>query len=214
MNTDKIKVSITGVTPLIIHNGRTANPLDPYAKKLKSLTSKRNKTDEDHEAILMTQWEAALYFSESIGLYMPSENLFAAFSKAARKHKLGTKVGGICFDHPIGYPIITEHHSSLDELKAEKRNKFFKTVTIQKSKTLSCRPIFYNWKIDFEFEFERDVIDVSEIMTILQTLNGRVGLGVWTPGSPKPGAHGKFIYDSITHVDQNGKEHSLWKNPK
>jgi hypothetical protein len=30
---DKIKVEISGITPLLIHNGRLANPLDTVYKK-------------------------------------------------------------------------------------------------------------------------------------------------------------------------------------
>jgi hypothetical protein len=213
MNVDKIKVNITGVTPLLLHNGRTANPLDPYCKKMKSLVSKRSKTDEDHEEILDVQWEAALYFSERIGLYMPSENIFAAISTAARKHKLGQKSGGISLTEALGYPIVTANHLSLADLKADRTNRFYKTVNIQKSKTLSCRPIFNDWKMEFEFEFEKDIVDVNEIMTILMTLNSRVGFGVWRPSSPKPGSYGKFIYNNIDYIDHKGKVNNLWTLP-
>ena len=97
INVDKMYFKIQGVSPLLLQNGRCANPLDPYAKKMKSLTSKRNKTEDDLQAILETQWEAGLYFDPQLGLYMPSENLYAAFYAAAKKHKLGNKCSGILF---------------------------------------------------------------------------------------------------------------------
>jgi hypothetical protein len=64
-------VEIEGITPLLIHNGRTANPLDELTKKFQVLTYKRKKTDEDHEKILDIQWQASLYWNDEIGLYMP-----------------------------------------------------------------------------------------------------------------------------------------------
>ena len=184
--TDKMHVKIVGITPLLLHNGRTSNPLDPFAKKMKSLTSKRNKTEEDIEAILAVQWEAGLYWDDKIGVYMPSENLFAAFHKAAKKHKLGNKCSGLSFPDPIGYPIVAENSTDFSALKNDPNNKFVKTVVVQKSKTISCRPIFHNWRLHFEIEFEKSMFDANEIKTFLLTLSNRVGLGVWTPGSPKP----------------------------
>src|SRR5690349_8391990 len=162
MNLDLMKISVVGVTPLILHNGRTANPLDPYTKKLKALTSKRQKTDEDLEEMLLLQWEAGLYWNEKLGVYMPSENLSAAFYKAAKKYKLGVKTSGVSFVDPIGYSIQTKNSKDMTKLKADQANKFVKTVVIQRNKAISCRPIFEEWAISFELEFDPQIIDANE----------------------------------------------------
>lgn len=206
MQIDTMKIEVVGLTPMLIHNGRTANPLDPYAKKMKSLTSKRQKTEDDIIALLDVQWESALYWNNEIGLHMPSENLFAAFHKGAKKHKLGVKVGGISFPSPIGYPIITKNHMDFDKLKADPSNKFVKPVTIQRAKTISCRPILFPWELNFELEFDTSIIDPNEIKTILTTMSQRIGFGVWTPGSPKPGYHGKFLIKKIDWTNSKTKE--------
>lgn len=200
---DKMQVSIQGITPLLLHNGQTANPLNVYAKRMKAVTSKKKKTEEDLEDLLNIQWESGLYWDDNLGLHMPSENLFAAFLKAARKHKLGGECSEVSFCDPIGYPIITENHKNLDKLKADPTNKFIKTVVIKKSKTVACRPIFKSWKLDFDLEFERSAWDANVIKTVLVTWAQRIGLGVWTPGSPKPGTYGKFIIEKINWI--NGK---------
>lgn len=206
MYIDTIKTEIVGITPMIIHNGRTANPLDPYSKKLKGLTSKRNKTDEDIEELLKVQWEAGLYWDDDLGLYMPSENLYAAFYKAAKKFKLGVKCSAVSFPHPLGYPIITNHHKDFMALKADPLNKFVKTVVVQKSKTIACRPIFNTWRMEFDLEFETTTIDANEIKTILGAMAQRIGLGVWTPGSPKPGVHGKFVIKKMQWLNSKTNE--------
>ena len=36
---------------LIMHNGRTSNPLDPFTKAMKEISGKRKKTDADLEAL-------------------------------------------------------------------------------------------------------------------------------------------------------------------
>lgn len=206
MYIDTMSVEISGITPMILHNGRTANPLDSYAKKMKALTSKRNKTEEDIEELLLVQWESGLYWNDEIGLYMPSENLYAAFYKSAKKFKLGVKCSAVSFPEPLGYPILTPNHKNFNALKADPTNKFVKTVVVQKSKTISCRPIFNVWDLNFELEFETTTIDANEIKTILCAMAQRVGLGVWTPGSPKPGTHGKFIIKSMKWFNSKTKE--------
>jgi len=201
-----MEVDIVGITPMLLHNGRTANPLDPFTKKMKALTSKRNKTDEDIQELLLVQWEAALYWDDEIGLHMPSENMFAAFYKGAKKFKLGTKCSAVSFPAHIGYPIITPNHKDLVMLKADEKNKFIKTVVVQKSKTISCRPILHNWSMKFDLEFETSTIDANEIKTILVCMANRIGLGVWTPGSPKPGVHGKFMIKSLAWHNTKSNE--------
>ena len=206
MQIDKMEVEIVGVTPLLLHNGRTANPLDIYSKRLKSLTSKRQKTEDDIRELLMVQWEAGLYYNEELGVYMPSENLYAATLKAAKKHKLGSKMGGVSFPEAIGYPLDVANSKDFQALKSDENNKFIKTVTVQKSKTISCRPIFNTWSLKFDLEFETDIIDANDLRTIMITLSQRIGLGVWTPGSPKPGIHGKFLIKKMKWINSKTKE--------
>jgi hypothetical protein len=44
-----LKVQLRGASPMLLHNGRTANPLDKFARQLKAVSKKRNKTDADYE---------------------------------------------------------------------------------------------------------------------------------------------------------------------
>jgi len=209
MKLEKFEVEIKGITPLIIQNCQAANPLNSYYKKLKEVTSKRKKTEEDHEAILKIQWEASLYWSDMLGLYMPWENLSACLLKAAKSHKMGQKMGGISFTDPIGYEIQTKNHKDLEALKRDADNKFVKMVTIQRSKTLSCRPIFNDWNIDFSFESDPNYITANEVKTILLTAQSFGGLGVWRPTSPQPGPYGKFTIKKINYTNSSGETKNL-----
>ena len=209
MNIDKMIVDIRGSTPFIMNNGAMANPLNPLVKKLKSMTSKRQKTEDDLLEILELQWEGSLYFLPEIGLYLPSEMIFASLSKAAKKHKLGSKISGVCVNDPIGYELRAPGHKSLETLKKDPSNRFDKMVVIQKTRILKRRAIFNTWAATFELEFERDIIDANELKTILLTQSSRVGFGDWGPSHPKPGVYGKFIIENLTHIDSKGKKTSL-----
>ena len=53
---------IESIVPLLMHDDKTANPLNDFTKKLKALTGKRKKTDEDLLAIAEVEWNASLYY--------------------------------------------------------------------------------------------------------------------------------------------------------
>lgn len=197
MKVTKCYVEIEGDTPLLIHNGRTVNPLDEYAKKLKVLTSKRKKTDEDLEKILDLQWHASLYWNDKIGLYMPVENILACLHKAAKKHKMGNNVSGFVFGEKLGFQIIVPGHDSIQALAANPDYRFVKAVTIQRAKTMSCRACFPEWSLKFNFELDPSILTEDDATMILNTMSSRIGLGVWTPSHPKPGNFGKFIIKNI-----------------
>lgn len=208
----KCKMHIIGLTPMIIHNGRTASPLNEYSKRMKEITSKRKKTEEDINELLLIQWEGALYWDEKIGLNMPIENLMAALLKAARKHKMGPMISGFVFDEPIGFPILTEYHNNWEKFKAHQGNKFIKAVTIQRSKTLSCRPMFNKWELKFDFRVDEEVLSIDEAKMILGTMSSRIGLGVWTPSHPKPGNYGRFVIKEMIFENEMTKEVKKYEN--
>lgn len=208
----KASVHLKGITPMIIHNGRTASPLDEYAKKMKTITSKRKKTEEDIGKLLDIQWESCLYWHKERGLHMPVENLLAALLKAARKHKIGPLISGFFFEEFVGFPILTEYHKDLKKLTESEANKFVKIVAIQRSKTLSCRPIFRDWELKFEFYIDEETINLDEVQTILFTMSKRIGLGVWTQSSPKPGSYGRFLIKSLIFENSKTKEVKKYEN--
>ncbi len=208
----KATVHIKGATPMLIHNGRTASPLDAYAKKMKTITSKRKKTEDDIKNLLEIQWESALYWDDEIGLHMPVENLMAALLKAARKHKMGPQISGFVFGEAIGFPILTKHHNDWDKLHADENNKFIKTVSVQRAKTLSCRPIFNNWELKFDFFIDETVITPDDCKLILATMASRIGLGVWTPSHPKPGNYGRFLIKEMKFTNSETGEEKKYEN--
>ncbi len=62
--TEIIKANLIGISTLLMHNGRLANPTDKWTKALKEVTSKKKKTEEDHLEIKKMEWRASLYMDE------------------------------------------------------------------------------------------------------------------------------------------------------
>lgn len=210
MNFDRLEITAKGITPIIFCNPRTANVLDPEVRVMKRLTSKKTKTDQDYEEILQVEWRLKLYWDDEIGLYVPWEMLSSAFHEAAKRHKLGRKTPGVSFTHHLGYPLLTKNHTNLAKLEEDPETKLIKLVKIDKKLILSSRPVFKDWKIKFDLEVDTSYINVNEVIDILSTMSCRVGIGSWRPSSPKPGHYGKFMIESLVHIDgKNGKTKTL-----
>ena len=65
MSYQRMKFRLTGVSPLVKHNGRLANPWDPMAKALKAVAGERAKTDADFEELARIEFLGGLYVCEN-----------------------------------------------------------------------------------------------------------------------------------------------------
>lgn len=108
------ELTIKGTSPLIMHNGRLADPLDPFSKEMKRLSGKRKKTDEDMAVMAVMEWCGGLYHSEGdieiadgmvkwgngIIPIVPAALIEACIAEGAKKSKLGkqAKAGVIVND--------------------------------------------------------------------------------------------------------------------
>lgn len=65
---EKIKVRITGVNAILLHNDDGVNPTNPITKATKSITSKgsKNRTDEDELRLLDLGFISAIYHDDAL----------------------------------------------------------------------------------------------------------------------------------------------------
>ena len=96
----QIKVKLTGLRPLIMHNGLMADPTNPYTVAIKKITAKGSKkmTIHDHQERDRLEWEAGLYWSEAEGgMVMPSDNIERCIQEGAKKSRLGKDFAAAVF---------------------------------------------------------------------------------------------------------------------
>lgn len=196
----KVTFTVKGLTPLILHCGQTADPLNEFSKRLKKVSSKRKKVDEDHLEMSSIEWDSSLYRHESFGgtgLYMPSENIFACLVKASKKLKMGPFISAVLMDQPIGYALKTKY-KTIEDAKRDPATWFKKIVSVQTSKVVRTRSIFQEWSIDVSLELDHSTMDVEQLKQILTIAGKSVGMGDWRPGSPKcPGVYGRFCIENF-----------------
>lgn len=174
-----LKFKITGVAPLICHNGQTANPLNRFAKEMKRISAKRDKTEADYEELARIEWMAGLYVNDGKPV-MPGTVLEAAFAVGARKTKKGKQVqaGVVC---PGDYPILYDGPSELDKLWANEAYRLTVGVRVQRNRVMRTRPIFRDWACEFELMYDAGQLNESEVKEIVKRTGEEVGLCDWRP---------------------------------
>ena len=175
-----VDYTIKGIVPIIQHNGQLADPLNPASKAMKSITSKRKKTDEDFQALYDAEWMGSLYLNEENRVVIPGQNIEAMMVEGAKKQRLGeqSKAAIICDG---SWVLAHEGPKDLGKLSADTRFRDIRKVRIQANSVMRCRPIFPAWSLKFTLHFLPDLLNKSQVDEILETCGRIVGLCDFTP---------------------------------
>lgn len=176
-----LNVRIEGICPLLQHDDKTANPFNPYTKRLKEISSKRKKTEDDLLAMARIEWEASLYYTKKDGYFIKAECFEASLLAAAKSKKLGT-----IFKQAVSIPDNPAFHFK-DEKKTPEQlfemdeYKDFRTVKVTTSKIIRCRPVFENWYCDVCIWYEETRLDESELLQVLEYAGRYIGVCDYRP---------------------------------
>lgn len=186
-----IQFKITGASPLLMHDDKTANPLNEYSKKLKALTSKRKKTDDDLLEIARIEWEASLYYTKQKGYFIKGDCFAASFLEAAKSKKLGT-----AFKQAVSIPddpMLVFPHMKLtpDKLFDKLQYVDMRTVKVMRNKVMRCRPIFNDWSCEVTVFFDETRLDELEIEQIVAHAAQYIGVCDYRP------KYGRFTAERI-----------------
>lgn len=176
-----LDVKFTGRTPLVVHNIRLANPLDPYAKAIKAISSKRSKTEDDHLEMLRVEWEGGLYFDEELGPYVPVSYPTACLREAGAMHRQKTalKRGLLVMAEDGGerVPIEYEGPRTIEELWEIDGHRDVRLVRVNSARTMRSRPRFPEWELSFRCTLDETVIDLDAFERVLASAGRNIGIG-------------------------------------
>lgn len=176
-----IKVRIESIAPMLMHNGMMADPLNPQMADMKEVSKKRNKTDADHMTMARLEWYAGLY-TDNGRVVVPAINIERCVIMGARKARKGKEVesGFIVVGDsiPLEFP---DEDMSIDELYQSGKYEFRCLVSVQKAKIARVRPRFNEWALNFDAQFDDEVINEKDILTAIETAGRLIGLGDFRP---------------------------------
>lgn len=177
----RFRMSCVGTHALLMHNARLSNPLDTVAKAMKKVTSKRIKTDEDHEELARLEHAGSLYINEALGPYIPGQNFERALVDAARITKSGKKIERGVFVESDVNALIYSGPRDIDGLWKDENFRHAASVKIGTSRVTRTRPQFRQWEVVTEGVYDPAVINLTELQEIATTAGAMIGIGDWRP---------------------------------
>lgn len=176
-----LKTRLTSTRPTLLHNGRLANPIDPYTKALKSLTSKRKKTDEDLIDIMRLEARAGAYETKDGFLAMPTGNVYGCFFEAAKAFKLGKMIKlALRYEDKAELLLVGGKKVEVDKYLTIPGNIDYRLVKVGTSRIMRSRPIVRNWETTHVFELDETLMDKRELAKIFERA-GLLGIGDMRP---------------------------------
>ena len=182
-----VQINITGVSPMLMHSDRLADPLLPETKAFKRVTGKRSKTDSDYEDMARMEFEAGLYLGADGSVCIPGRNLVKCLIEGARVTKSGPKIErGLVLG--AEFPLAYQGPSDPAKLYADKNFVSRMTVKVGTARTVRCRPMFRSWSLLATGIIDEAVLSVEELGDIAGNAGALIGLGDYRKG----GGFGRF----------------------
>lgn len=167
---------------ILIHNGALADPLYPYSKLIKSVSSKKQKSDADHERLGELEFQGSLYFDEHVGPYIPGDMLDATIKSGAKKKKLGKKIETSMRVVDQINPLIYKGPRTREELWKDLRFRDRRVVKVTTNKVVRTRPMFMDWSVDFVVElFPGGEVNPEDLKQALIDAGSYAGIGDYRP---------------------------------
>jgi hypothetical protein len=171
-----------------MHNVRLANQQDEIVKSIKQITSKRHKTQDDADEIDRLEWYGGLYYTEDLGLHVPTWNILRCFEEAGKTTREGKSVvRSVVMTHVAATLSFPGQSKDIDDLWADERYRWSTMVGVQRNKTSRMRPIFREWATQCEVELITDTLDRDSFERIV----ARAGL-VEGVGDARKLGYGRF----------------------
>jgi len=185
-----VQIHFQGVSPLLCHNGQTADPRNAYSKAMKAISGKRKKVDADYDELARLEWLAGLYLAND-DLIIPDFVIESTMINGAKKSKRGpqAKCGLFFTEHAslefAGKPDII-NDQTLAEMFASGDFTHTIGVKVGMAKVMRTRPMFRHWSFKAIAQYDPDVLNLRDVEEIASDAGKLVGLGDWRP------KHGRF----------------------
>jgi hypothetical protein len=184
---ETLTVKIEGASPLLMHNGQLADPLNEHARALSDAvkTAKKSKTDAAWEAAYKIEFFGSLYLDDKLEPCLPGEVLEALIVEGAKKTKQGKEVKA---------GVIVDGNFALDYAGPRTADKLWKarmfktaTVKIRQDRVVRTRPMFTQWGCTFNVQFNPELVNRKDLIKFIEKAGAEVGVGDYRP------RYGRFV---------------------
>jgi len=178
-------VRIEGASPLLMHNGQLANPLNEWTMKIKEITSKHfsKKTEADGKELRRLEFHGGLYYDEDKEIpIIPDVFIEGTIRDAARDKKKGPTINAGLSVYPEKIPLIYKGTKDRDALYEDGNFVDNRIIKLDKKKALvRTRPRFDKWELEFEIKTIDEILSMKDVADFLTSAGTFKGLGDYRP---------------------------------
>lgn len=176
--TMKIRLSLVGTAPLLMHNPRMVDPDFELNRLLKELTSKRKKTDADLKEIERLEWYGGLY-EDNGKVVQPTSKVRKCIINTARINKLGKSIERALNFFDLNVPLIYDGPKNIDALWVDPKFTSRLSVGLNGKRVMRVRPQFPpGWKLVLDGLFIEDAgVNFDELSRTVELAGQVEGIG-------------------------------------
>lgn len=188
------EIEVYGVMPLLQHARRLSDPLNTFSKRLKKISAKRKKVDEDYEEISRIEFEGSMYWDAKVGPYIPGEWIESCLRDGAKATKRGKIVSSAVMSHGEPFALEYDGPRDIEGLFLSDLHRDTRPVRVNSARVMRTRPIFPGWKLTFQVTLNNERLSLEDLADIAKTAGRDVGLGDFRP---KYGRFGVLRVESV-----------------
>ena len=197
----RYQLTITGISPILMHNGAAGlDTRSPAKLEIASITKKRgsNRTETDDLRVVELECQNSLYVDDDGKPTLPASALRAAIEGAARKTKQGPDVREGLLVESLEFKYDEKRYGKTIE-KVGKSAQFTVPVVVQRARILRTRAKFdCPWSIDAVIDADDELVDAPKLKAWLDIAGRRIGLCDWRPA--KSGTFGRFELKTVKKI--------------
>lgn len=176
----RIDISLTGTTPLVMHNVQLADPDNDWTKAIAAINAKgSNMTEDDRREKARLQWFGGLYVGQHghPGPVVPTANLRKCFKETASATKQGKTIARAVVPLELEVPLVYDGPHDLKKLYALPQFVYTTMVGINRAKVQNTRPLFPHWQVRCQVELITELLDFDRFAAIVRKAGIIEGLG-------------------------------------
>ncbi len=192
-----VTAQIEGVSPLMTHNGRLANPRERIAQEAKKITGNKKLKESDEGMAMLDDlhWYGALYLDENERPCIPGENIESMMIAAAKRTRKGKAVEAAVMSYGLWSIDCTPKLKTepfaisgvagfrpIEKLYAQFRDVRMGRIPPRTGARVSItRPFFRSWALTFDLTYQASAIDEEPLRDMLVLAGQEIGLGDYRP---------------------------------
>lgn len=157
-----VRIEMVSTSPMMVHNGKLADPMNEWAIKMGRITDKgAKKTDADNLELARLEWLGSLYV-EGGKIVMPTANIKKCLIEAAKVSRNGKDISRSLLPMSPSVPLEYDGPKDIDKL-FEDKSFVDRSIVKVKGRVPRTRPIFRTWRLVSEWQLIESIFSFDDL---------------------------------------------------